>query len=154
MIEFVVATGRDRRRRPWSERRRGTARDKPPPRWKRTLSKGSARDTFVIGILLSFPAASYIAGTDALSNQNIGTAATLLAVLAFNVITLLILKLPLLGYLISPGSTAVAVDRFGNHRLKLGAEDHLQYRWADDHLQSTLRTPPESSRAACLSAAA
>jgi Sap, sulfolipid-1-addressing protein len=58
LIAFVVATGRDRRRQAWSEHRREKAKDKPPPRWKRTLSKGSARDTFVIGALLSFPGAS------------------------------------------------------------------------------------------------
>jgi hypothetical protein len=36
---FAVAAGRDRRRRAWSERKRQRSRDKPPPRWKRTLSK-------------------------------------------------------------------------------------------------------------------
>jgi hypothetical protein len=94
-LVFAIATGRDRRRQAWSERRREKKKDKPPPRWKRTLSKGSPRDTFVIGILLSFPGASYIAGMDLLSKQNIGTTATVVAVLAFNVIMLLLLELPL-----------------------------------------------------------
>jgi hypothetical protein len=44
-ITFVVATGRDRRRRAWSERPRERAKDKPLPRWKRTLAKGSPRDS-------------------------------------------------------------------------------------------------------------
>jgi Sap, sulfolipid-1-addressing protein len=114
VIVIVVATGRDRRRQAWSERRREKAKEKPPPRWKRTLSRGSARDTFVIGILLSFPGASYIAGMDLLSKQNIGTAATVIAVLGFNVIMLALLELPLIGYLTSPESTAAAVTRFND----------------------------------------
>jgi Sap, sulfolipid-1-addressing protein len=78
------------------------------------LSKGSARDTFVIGILLSFPGASYIAGMDLLSKQNIGTAATVIAVLVFNLVMLLLLELPLIGYLTRPESTAATVKRFSD----------------------------------------
>jgi hypothetical protein len=114
VIAFVVGTGRDRRRRAWSERKREKAKDKPPPRWKRQLSKGSARDTFVVGVLLSFPGASYIAGMDTLSKQKIGTAETVIAVLAFNVIMLILLELPLIGYAIRPEWTANAVERFAD----------------------------------------
>jgi hypothetical protein len=112
VIVFVVATGRDRRRRAWSERRREKAKDKPPPRWRQTLSKGSARDTFVIGILLSFPGASFIAGMSQLSKQKIGTTATVFAVIAFALIELLILEVPLIGYTLSPERTDAAVARF------------------------------------------
>ena len=112
VIVFVVATGRDRRRRAWSERRRERAKDKPPPRWRRQLSKGSVRDTFVVGALLSFPGASYIAGMEQLSKQQVGTTEKVLAVLAFNVIMLALLELPLLGYVIRPDWTNQAVKRF------------------------------------------
>jgi hypothetical protein len=110
----VVGSGRDRRRRAWSERRREKAKDKPPPRWKRTLSKGSARDTFVVGVLLSFPGASYIAGMDELSKQNLATAETVLAVLAFNVIMLVLLEAPLVAYAIKPQATDTGVKRFSS----------------------------------------
>jgi Sap, sulfolipid-1-addressing protein len=114
LLVFVVGTGRDRRRRAWTERRHEKAQDRPPPRWRRTLSKGSARDTFVVGALLSFPGASYIAGMDLLSKQKIGTTGTVFAVLAFNVIMLLLLELPLLGYATKPEWTAVTVHRFSD----------------------------------------
>ena len=91
LIVARVARGRARRARAWREHRLEKAKDKPPPRWKRVMSKGSARDTFIVGILLSFPGASYIAGMDALHKQNIGTVATVLAVLAFNVVMLSLL---------------------------------------------------------------
>jgi hypothetical protein len=111
---FVVATGRDQRRRAWSERQRDRSKDKPPPRWKHTLSKGSARDTFVVGVLLSFPGASYIAGMTQLSKQHVSTVETVIAVLAFNVIMLALLELPLLGYATRPRETAAAVQRFSS----------------------------------------
>jgi len=114
VIVVVVATGRDRRRRAWSERRREKARDKPPPRWRRTLSKGSARDTFVIGILLSFPGASFIAGMNQLSKEKLETAETVLHIVAFALIELIILEVPLIGYTVSPGGTEAAVQRFSS----------------------------------------
>jgi Sap, sulfolipid-1-addressing protein len=120
VIVFVVATGRDRRRRAWSERKRERAKTKAPPRWRRQLSKGSAHDTFVVGVLLSFPGASYIAGMDLLHKQQLGTAVTVIAVLAFNVIMLMLLELPLLGYAIRPQWTAGAVQRFSDWLTRRG----------------------------------
>jgi hypothetical protein len=120
LVVFVVATGRDQRRRDWSERKRARSADKPPPRWRRQLSKGSARDTFVVGILLSFPGASYIAGMDLLHKQNIGTFATVLVVLAFNAIMLILLELPLLGYAIRPEWTAATIERFSAWLIRRG----------------------------------
>ncbi|HEY1515082.1 MAG TPA: GAP family protein [Solirubrobacteraceae bacterium] len=113
-VAFVVGTGRDHRRRARSARKREQAKDKPPPRWKRLLSEGSARDTFFVGLLLSFPGASYIAGMDELSNQNLGTAETILAVIGFNVVMLLLLELPLIGYATNPDGTATAVAGFNS----------------------------------------
>jgi hypothetical protein len=112
VVVFVVGTGRDTRRQARSARKHEAAKDKPPPRWKRQLSKGSARDTFLVGVLLSFPGASYIAGMDALAKQNLGTAATVLVVIAFNLIMLMLLELPLLGYLVRPEWTEATVRRF------------------------------------------
>ncbi|HTU88143.1 MAG TPA: GAP family protein [Solirubrobacteraceae bacterium] len=125
LLVFVVGTGRDRRRRAWSERRRERASEKGPPRWKRTLSRGSARDTFVIGILLSFPGASYIAGMDALSKQNLSSVATVGVVLAVNVIMLVLIEVPLVGYAIRPVSTAVAVERFSDWLARRGGRAAL-----------------------------
>jgi hypothetical protein len=120
VIVFVVASGRDRRRRAWSERKRERAKNKPPPRWRRQLSKGSARDTFVVGALLSFPGASYIAGMDLLHKQNVGTAETVIVVLAFNLVMLILLELPLLGYATRPEWTAAAIGRFSNWLTRRG----------------------------------
>jgi hypothetical protein len=112
VLAFVVGTGRDKRRRARSARRKAEKADKPPPRWQQALSGGSARTTFVVGALLSLPGASYLAGLDELSKQDISTVTTVLSILAFNVIMLALLEIPLLGYAFSPEATAAAVHRF------------------------------------------
>ena len=114
LVVIAVASGRDKRRQAWSARRREKAKGKPPPRWRRTLSKGTAKDTFVVGVLLSFPGASYIAGMDLLSKQHISTLETVLVVLAFNVIMLILLELPLVGYVTKPQWTQATVARFSS----------------------------------------
>jgi Sap, sulfolipid-1-addressing protein len=120
LVVFVVGTGRDRRRRDWSERRRESTKAKSPPRWQRALSKGSPRDTFVVGVLLSFPGASYIAGMDLLHKQHLGTSVMVIVVLAFNVIMLMLLEIPLLGYAIKPDGTAVVVESFSSWLTRRG----------------------------------
>jgi Sap-like sulfolipid-1-addressing protein len=54
LVAFVVGKGA------FADRRERRSADKPKttPRWQRTMSKGQARDTFVVGVLLSFPGAS------------------------------------------------------------------------------------------------
>jgi Sap, sulfolipid-1-addressing protein len=65
-------------------------------------------------VLLSFPGASYIAAMTLLHKQHIGTTITVLAVLASNLIMLILLELPLLGYVVRPEWTADAVQRFSS----------------------------------------
>lgn len=112
IVTYIVATGRDRRRRAWSARRKAKRADKPPPRWQRTLGRGTARSTFVAGMVLSFPGASYLAGLLAIDRQHLSTAATVLTVLAFNFIMLTLLEVPLLGFVFNPDWTSRTIARF------------------------------------------
>lgn len=111
LIAFVVGTGRLARRK---ERRRSEHADQPKktPRWQQTLSKGSARDTFVVGILLSFPGASYLACLTTIAKLNLSNAAIVLTVVAVAVVMLLLLELPLLAYTFAPEWTPAAIERF------------------------------------------
>jgi hypothetical protein len=120
LVVFVVGTGRDRRRQAWSERRKEAAKTKAPPRWRRQLSKGSARDTFLVGVLLSFPGASFIAGMDLLHKQKVGTGTKVIVVIAFVLIMLLLLELPLLGYATKPEWTEGTVKRFSDWLTRRG----------------------------------
>jgi hypothetical protein len=111
LVAFVVGTGRLGARR---ARKRADKADKPkkPPRWEQTLSKGTARSTFVVGLLLSFPGASYLAALDQIHKQNLATVSVVLTVVAVNIVMLMLLELPLIGYALAPEWTPGAVDRF------------------------------------------
>ena len=107
LVAFVVGTGRSARRK----ERKSAGRAKKTPGWQRRLSKGSARSTYVVGILLSFPGASYLAALTQIDKQNLSAAETVLTVIAVNVVMLMLLELPLIGYSIAPEWTSSAVER-------------------------------------------
>ena len=111
LIAFVVGSGRLARRK---ERRQSEHADEPKktPRWQQTLSKGSARDTFIVGILLSFPGGSYLACLTTIAKLNLSNAGNVATVVAVAVVMLLLLEVPLLAYTFAPTWTPAAVDRF------------------------------------------
>ena len=76
------------------------------------LSKGSARVTFVVGALLSFPGLSYLAALDHIVKLNPGTVPTTLLVLYFCLMQQVLIELPLLGYVFAPDRTRAAVTGF------------------------------------------
>jgi hypothetical protein len=111
VIAFVVATGRDTRRRARRERKRLAKADQPPPKWKRTLTGGTARTTFLVGALLTLPGTSYLAALNATAREHLSTGATVLTVLGINIIMLMLLEVPLVGYTVSPAKSAATVTR-------------------------------------------
>ncbi len=119
VVATVLATGRDARVRERRARRAAGKPDKGPPRWQRELSKGSPRVTFVVGVVLTLPGASYIAALDAISNLNYGDAATVGLVVLSSLIMLAIIEVVILGFYIEPEWTTDAVARarafFGRH---------------------------------------
>jgi len=114
VIAFVVATGRDTRRRARSERKKAAKADKAPPKWQQKLSGGTARTTFAIGAVLTLPGASYLAALDTTAKQNLTTAETVLTVIAVNLVMLVLLEVPLVGFTLAPETTAVRVKRFND----------------------------------------
>ena len=111
LVAFVLQTGRDKRVSERRRARKGPQEEKPPPRWQRELSKGSARTTFVVGALLTLPGGSYLAGLDQINKQNLSTTSTVLTVIGFNLIMLALLEIPLLGFVFAPDWTPGAVER-------------------------------------------
>lgn len=114
LVAFVLGTGRDaplRERR----RRRNEAKEQGPPKqsWpERMLGRGSARVTFAVGVLLTFPGVSYLTALDRMARLDAGTAETALLVIAFCLIQQLFLELPLVGYAVAPKWTQNAVNGF------------------------------------------
>lgn len=110
-LGIVLRTGRadelrERRRR----RREGKEKKEPWP--QRLLGRGSARVTFAVGVLLSFPGASYLVGLDRIAHLDTSVPESVLLVIAFCLIQLMLLELPLIGYAIAPEWTQDAVNRF------------------------------------------
>ena len=65
-----------------------------------------------MGVLLTLPGASYLAGMNRISKQHVSTLETVLAVIVFCVIMLLLIEVPLLGFAISPDPTRRTITRF------------------------------------------
>jgi hypothetical protein len=118
-IAYVLRTGRDR---PWRERRQEKKDAKLEAKRRagkpteslplRMLGKGDPKVTFAVGLALSFPGVSYLAALDRIHGLGAETAGTVLLVVGFCLIQLLLLELPLLGYVFAPGRTQETVDRF------------------------------------------
>jgi hypothetical protein len=113
VVAFVLGSGRDQR---LLERRRArkAAKKKPegPPRWQQALGRGSARTTFVVGAILTLPGATYLTALHRIADERLADPVTVLVVLAFNLIMLMLLEVPLIGYTLAPEWTPKAVDRF------------------------------------------
>ena len=108
---FELGTGRHQRA---TERRKERKREKgdlEPPRWQRALGKGSPRTTFVVGALLTLPGASYLAGLSRIDKLNYSTAGTVVMVVAFNLIMLALLEIPLISFVIAPRWTLATIER-------------------------------------------
>lgn len=107
----VIRSGRIARAKERREQKRGD-RPKKTPRWQQALSGGSARTTFLIGLLLSFPGASYLAALTQIDKQNWSTATELLVIVAVNIVMLVLLEVPLVAFAVAPERTPIAIDRF------------------------------------------
>jgi hypothetical protein len=108
---WVVWSGRHERIRERRRARKAAKPDKGPPRWQRELNKGSARTTFLIGMLLTLPGASYLAGLDDIHKLHYSTTATVLVVIGFNLVMLWLLEVPLACFVVAPDWTPRAVER-------------------------------------------
>jgi Sap, sulfolipid-1-addressing protein len=90
--------------------RRASA-EKEPSRWEGVLNRGTARTAFVLGMVLTLPGASYLAGLTVIHKLHTSTVFLVLLVIGFNIVMLWILELPLLGFIVAPTATPQVVDR-------------------------------------------
>jgi hypothetical protein len=108
---WVVWSGRQERLAERRRARKAAKPDKGPPRWQRELSKGSARTTFLVGMLLTLPGASYLAGLDEIHKLHYSTTVTVLLVIGFNLVMLWLLEVPLVSFVVAPDWTPRAIER-------------------------------------------
>jgi Sap-like sulfolipid-1-addressing protein len=115
LVAYVLGSGRDarlqerRRRRKEAKAETGEKKESFP---ERMLGRGSARITFVVGVLLTFPGVSYLTALDRMAKLDAGVPETVLLVVVFCLIQQLLLEVPLLGYTFAPEKTQDRVVRF------------------------------------------
>lgn len=107
----LLRTGRvDRVRERRRQRKGGMEKKESLP--ERLLGRGSPRVTFAVGAVLTLPGASYLVALDRIAKLDAGPPATVLLVVAFCLIQMMLLELPLIGYAFAPERTQQAVASF------------------------------------------
>jgi Sap, sulfolipid-1-addressing protein len=111
-VGVVLGTGRDERLRRRHPRKGRESSAEATPWLERLLSRGSARVTFAVGALLTFPGVAYLSALNHIAALDPGVAPTILLVAYFCVMQMMLLELPLLGYVLAPQRTQDSVLRF------------------------------------------
>jgi hypothetical protein len=113
LVALVIFSERDQRYNARRERKHEAKANKPPSKAMQLLQRGTPRTTFVVGaLIIGLPGVSYLAAMDLLAKQHVSIFAAVLVVLAWNVIMLLLLEVPLVAYAFAPESTAKKVEAF------------------------------------------
>jgi hypothetical protein len=115
LVAYVLGSGRDERLKERRKAKKGgadTAADKGPSKVEQLLGRGDARITFALGVVFTLPGVAYLAALHDLQQLEYGAAVEILVILGFNVMLLILLEVPLVGYLAAPERTVVAVQRF------------------------------------------
>jgi len=115
LLALVFFSGRDQRYNARMERRHEKQAKKPPSKMMQVLQRGTPRTTFVVGaVIIGIPGVSYLTAMDLLARQHLSTLLAVLVVLAWNLIMLLLLEVPIVAYAFAPAGTATAVTGFKN----------------------------------------
>ena len=115
LLALVFFSGRDQRYNARMERRHEKQAKKPPSKMMQVLQRGTPRTTFVVGaVIIGIPGVSYLTAMDLLARQHLSTLLAVLVVLAWNLIMLILLEVPIVAYAFAPAGTATAVTGFKN----------------------------------------
>ena len=115
LLAYVLGSARGHALSEWRRERKEAKRagkEVKDPLPQRMLGRGSARIAFVVGAALTLPGVSYLTALHRLDLENLSAPLNVLAVIAFNLIMLLLLEVPLIGYALRPERTQAAVERF------------------------------------------
>jgi len=113
ILAYVLAGGHDQRLKRRRRGKKGEAEtEKGPSKVEQLLGRGSARVSFALGVVLTLPGVAYLAALHELQNLDYGAPVEVLVILGFNVMLLILLEIPLVGYFVAPERTVVEVQRF------------------------------------------
>ncbi len=113
VVGLVLRSGRAQQARERRRERKETNGKEKKQSWpERMLGRGSARVTFAVGALLSFPGVSYLTALNRIADLEWTAAPTALLVIGFCLMQQMLLELPLIGFVVAPDRTQDAVVRF------------------------------------------
>jgi Ca2+/Na+ antiporter len=115
LVGYVLLSGRGEEMRERRQRRKEAKAEAKEPKEslpERLLGRGSARVTFAVGVVLTFPGVSYLTALDRMAKLDASDAEIVLLVVGFCVMQQMLLELPLVGYTFAPDWTQDAVTRF------------------------------------------
>jgi hypothetical protein len=118
IVAYVLRGGHDERikeRRRQKKLAKGGGEepeDKGPSKVEQLLGRGSARITFLLGVVLTLPGVSYLAALRDIQENDYSTGGKIAILLAFNFMLLILLEIPLIGFFVAPERTVVEVQRF------------------------------------------
>jgi hypothetical protein len=118
LVAYVLRAGHDQRLKERRSQRKqakevGTEpEEKGPSKVEQLLGRGSARVTFALGVVLTLPGISYLAALHDLQTLGYGTVVEILVIIGFNILLLIFLIVPLVGFFVAPERTVVEVQRF------------------------------------------
>jgi len=116
LVAYVLGSGRDERLKERRKAKKGASdveeAEKGPSKVEQLLGRGDARITFAIGVVFTLPGVAYLAALHDLQQLEYGAAGEILVILGFNVMLLILLEVPLVGYYVAPERTVVAVQGF------------------------------------------
>ena len=113
VVSYVLRSGRDARLRERRQRRKEAKEAGGTDSWpERMLGRGDPRITFAVGAALTLPGVSYLTALDRMAKLDAGTPETVLLVVAFCLVQLLLIEVPLLGYAFAPERTQERVVAF------------------------------------------
>jgi hypothetical protein len=108
---YVLRSERAEQRRE-RKRKENEGIEKGPSKVERVLGKGSARITFLVGMVLTLPGVAYLAALHELDKLNYSAPVTILVILGLNAMLMIVLEVPLVGYVFAPERTVAAVQDF------------------------------------------
>jgi hypothetical protein len=106
-VAYLLAAGHDQQVKERRAQKHAAAGDEPtekgPSKVEQLLGRGSARVTFALGDL---------AALHDLQELGYSAAGKVLVIIGFNIMLLLLIEIPLVGYFVAPERTVVEVQRF------------------------------------------
>jgi len=115
LVAYVVSSGRGERLKERRKAKKGADVEnagKGPSKVEQLLGRGDPRITFALGVVFTLPGVAYLAALHDLQQLEYGAAGEILVILGFNMMLLALLEIPLVGYLLAPERTVIAVQHF------------------------------------------